>query len=624
MSTNKMFTVDKFLGINESADGNTEIKMGEASRMENWFVTDGFNLTLRPGIRRVGIGTVRDPQTIFATWAGFVGEVEYFIICDFDSEQDRLWVYSRAEDGAFVLEWHQDGALGLTQWEDPMVKIFSYAGHLYVMSKNRLVWYTDNGFEDAPIYVPLVIAGSDPEGGGTTLENINMLTEKRRITFTADGESADYQLPVEAVSIDMIIIDNEEQEISSVGSWNSKSRIFTFNDPPIKGIGNVEIVYSSDKSETNKTFLRLAGMKLVEAYNGSTETRIFFAGDGTNICFYSGVPESGDLSLLYFPAMNEVSVDMSDSPVTGMIRHYSKLLVFKPDGTYSITYEPVTLEDGNTIAGFYLRNVNKGFGHDVVSQIQTVNNYPRTISHGGIYEWRITSSYYKDERYAKRISDMVNRSLESCDITKVVDVDDNVNKTYYIFLNDDDGTVLVNRYGLTNDGIWCIYKSQLCKNVTSAFMMSDVMIFCNDKEAFFFDTSYNVDAPETIGGESTQIKAIWESGYMSFGADFRRKYSSNLYVSVLPDGMSRITVTASTDRREEYMEKMISTDLFNWSTVTFPTWTFNISSTPGIKRVRLKVKKFVYYKLILKVEEYGASANVLGYDQEVRFSSMAK
>ena len=47
----KMFTVDKFLGINESGDGDTELKMGEASKMENFLVTDAYNLTLRPGVR---------------------------------------------------------------------------------------------------------------------------------------------------------------------------------------------------------------------------------------------------------------------------------------------------------------------------------------------------------------------------------------------------------------------------------------------------------------------------------------------------------------------------------------------------------------------------------------------
>jgi hypothetical protein len=72
------------------------------------------------------------------------------------------------------------------------------------------------------------------------------------------------------------------------------------------------------------------------------------------------------------------------------------------------------------------------------------------------------------------------------------------------------------------------------------------------------------------------------------------------------------------------MEKEITTNVFNWATANFVDWTFDTNDTPKIKRIRLKIKKFVYYKLIFRVERDGAKATVLGYDQEVRFASMAK
>ena len=75
-----MFTVDKFLGINEAADGYTELKMGEASKMENFFVTDAFNLTVRPGIQRVDSEKERDPAPILGSWAGYVNKQEYLLI----------------------------------------------------------------------------------------------------------------------------------------------------------------------------------------------------------------------------------------------------------------------------------------------------------------------------------------------------------------------------------------------------------------------------------------------------------------------------------------------------------------------------------------------------------------
>lgn len=622
----KMFTVDKFLGVNEAADGYTELKMGEASRMVNFYITDACNLEVRPGIRRVDFELERDPAPILASWAGHMSEQEFLVICDFAEGQDRLWMYitdAGDADGHRVF-YHQDGALGLTSAEDAKVKIFPFGGKIYVMSKAKTVAYKNGTFQEEPPYVPLVTTGASPGGGGTALENINLLSALRRIDYSADGSSTAYVLPAEATGVTAITIDNVSQDVASAGSFDAASHTFTFAAAPIKGVGNVEITYTTDATQAEANRMQIINCPLVEAYNGSTDTRLFVAGDGTNVCYYTGVPQSGEVTALYFPAMNEVAVDMSGSPVTGLRRHYSKLLVFKPDGTYTISYEPVTLADGSTIAGFYLRSANREFGNDVLGQVQTVNNYPRTVTKNGIYEWRITSSYYQDERYAKRISDKVGTSLKSADVSKIVTCDDNFDKTYYVFLNDEKGTVLVNRYAIGNDGIWSIYQSDLCKGVKNAMVYAGAMVFVTGRDVLFFDVGASMDAALTTGGESLQIKALWESGYMDFGSDFRRKYSSRIYVSLLPQSHSALTVTASTDKRETYLEKFLTANVFSWNNVSFQHWSFEMNGTPRIQRVRLKVKKFVYYKLIFKVEEAGARATVLSFDQQVRFSSMVK
>lgn len=622
-SGTKMFTVDKFLGINEAADGYTELKMGQASRMVNWKVTDGYNITVRPGIRRIDPEKTRSPAPILASWAGFVGETEYLVIVDFSGGTDRIWMYQREEDGTHTVHHTQSGALGLTSAENAYVKIFAFSGKLYVMSSGNAVSYSGGQFTVEEPYIPLVITGASPEGGGTPLEGINLLSRYRRIDYSADGTATAYKLPEEATGVAKIMIDNTPQSLEGAGSFDNESRVFTFLSPPEKGVGNVEFTYETDAEEAEKNRMRIVKMTLTEAYNGSSDTRLFVAGDGSNVCFYTGLPQSGEVTALYFPGMNEVAVDMSDSPVTGLVKHYGKLLVFKPDGAYTITYEPVTLTDGSIIAGFYLRSASREFGHEALGQIQTVDNYPRTIFGGAIYEWRITSSFYKDERNAKRVSDAVMRSMERADPSRIVTCDDSDQKTYYVFLNDSEGTVLVNRYALQGD-IWCIYKSELCRNVTAAWKVWNRMVFLSDSEAFFFDEDTATDAAPLGKSEASAIPAVWESGYHSFGADFRRKYSSRIYVSALPEISSELTVTARTDKRAEYMEKTVKTNVFTWPGANFADWTFDTNNTPKIRRLQLKVKKFVYYKLIFKVTGIGKRATVLGYDQQVRFSSMAK
>lgn len=618
-----MFTVDKFLGINESGDGDTELKLGEASKMENFTITDAYNLALRPGVRRLDITNERSPAQILSAWAGFINTEDYLVLCDFFGNRDRIYMYRKTELDSYELFHHQEGALGLTRAENAHVKIFTFNGSLYVMSAVKTVVYEAGEFVEKIPYIPLVIAGAAPAGGGTTLENINLLTGLRRMNYSADGTATDYVLPAEAVGVESVTIDNVVQG-SSIGSFQAATHTFKFSQAPAKGVGNVEITYRTDDAAAEKARMQIITCTLHEEYNGSTDTRLFVAGNGTNMCYYTGVTQEGEATALYFPAMNEVAVDMSGSAVTGLVRHYSKLLVFKNDCTHSISYEPVTLTDGTTVAGFYLRPMNREFGHEITGQVQTVNNYPRTITKDGLYEWRITSSYYKDERYAQRISDMVENSFRYADIHKIVTCDDDFQKNYYVFLNDDAGTVLVNRYELNKGNTWCIYKSPIFRNVRHAMIFAGKMVFCNETEAFLIDETLAYDAAIVPGEESTAIPAVWESGFLSFGADFRRKYSSEIYVSVQPQTASYLVVTAETDKRDDYLEKVIENNVFNWNTANFIDWTFNTNSTPTINRIRLKVKKFIYYKMIFKIDKPGARATVLGFDQKIRFASMAK
>ena len=219
---------------------------------------------------------------------------------------------------------------------------------------------------------------------------------------------------------------------------------------------------------------------------------------------------------------------------------------------------------------------------------------------------------------------MVEKTLKAADIARVKVCDDNFSKTYYVFLNDEEGTVLVNRYDLGKNGLWCIYKADLFRDVRNAMVSHGVMVFTNGKEAFRLDSNQVYDVSTEYGGEKQQIKAVWESGYMDFGADFQRKYSSEIYISMLPQTHSSLFITAATDRREEYVKKEITSNIFSWSGADFRWWTFNTNVAPKINRVRLKVKKFVYYKLIFSIETEGAQATILGYDQTVRYGSMAK
>lgn len=114
------------------------------------------------------------------------------------------------------------------------------------------------------------------------------------------------------------------------------------------------------------------------------------------------------------------------------------------------------------------------------------------------------------------------------------------------------------------------------------------------------------------------------AGHMAFGEDFTRKYSVTTWVSVKPTDNANLEVSARSDRKSGYADKAVSMCLSTFRSSDFGQWSFLTSRSPKIKRLKLKVKKFVYDQLILKSCYRASDATVLGVDLEVRYGGKAK
>lgn len=628
MNKAKIFTVDKFLGLNEAADGSTELKLGEAAKMENFCVTHGYNLKTRPGVTpMVNIQPEVSNDQIAAMWVGTIGNRECMVLLYWKSAPAypdvpvlHIAVYEKAGDGYTQLAYVPIEGIGeicpvkLICMNDSVYAFAFVTGNPASRVNARIHLDAEGNLKISAsemVYTPLILTGGNPAGGGTMLEPINILWNACYLEYSADGEATAYVLPSDVSSVSSVTVDGEKV----TGAYDEASHTFTFDAAPAKGINNVR--FHARLNTDPAAYEKFIAMEHWEAYNGATDTRLFFYGDGTNICYYTGVPTYG--TGLYIPAGNEIAVDSSASAITGMARHLSRLMVFKPDGAFTINYEPVTLADGSVIAGFYVRTASRNTGNEMNGQIQTVENYPRTFCAGNLYEWRHSASYYPDERYAKLISQRVCRTLAAADPLKIVTCDDNVAGDYYMFLNDDAGTVLVNHY---RQDAWSMYKSQLFQNIRFAACPRGDVLFANATAVFRFDPNNAYDTAPM--GLNLPIEAVFESGFMAFGADYKRKYSSNLWVSLLPECTSWLEITVKTDRRSDYLTKIVSNALACFAHLDFSNFSFQTYAAPKIRRIKLKVKKFVYYQLILRVSKEGASATVLGYDQQVRYSSDVK
>ena len=584
----KIYQIQKFLGLHESSDGDTQIKMGESPAMVNWQVTTQGHLRTRPGAK--AIHTFSGP--VRGLWAGHIG--------------GRARVLCAADGGVWSIE---DGNLERIGdiWDD-WTTFFVFGGKVYILNGHEYMKWDGEGYVDTVDgYIPIVVTAAEPaSGAGTTLENPNLLTGKRRVRYVSDGETVAYLLPAgnTLASVDKVTIDGA---VVSGYTVNKTARTVTFTTAPAEGSNNVEITYT----ELTPDRAKIEAMRFSEMFNGANDSRVFVYGDGSAKAYYCGIPfDSGIPSAEYFPDLYEMMVGDSTTPITAMIKHYDKLLTFKPDGTFSTAAGTMTLEDGTVIPAFTTNTMNREVGNEPMGQVRLVYNYPRSIHDGSIYDWTISS--VRDERNSKLASQRVAESMQEADVDSVFTFDDDMLHEYYIFLNDAAGNVLVHNY-ITD--IWYKYD-RLPARCACRAGKTVYLGFTNGKLCTF--------SHENKADDDSAILTKWESGNMDFGSDYLRKHSSLVWVSLKPAENARVFVTAKSDRRSEYAEKEVFCNTANFWHVNFNHFSFETNHRPKMRRVKLKVKKFAFYKLIIRSEVPNGEATVLGIDMRVRFTGYVK
>lgn len=429
-------------------------------------------------------------------------------------------------------------------------------------------------------------------GGGTSYEQVNKLTAKRSQLFSATGDSITFKLNEENISaVYRVEIDGEVK----TGGYtvDTAQGAVTFAEPPELGMNNVQIWWTAGESYR----AQVTAMRYAELYNGATDNRVFIYGDGSNEAFYSGLDSNGSATAEYFPDLNEIAVGESNTPITAMIRHYNRLLVFKTDSAYSIYTQLMSLADGSTIPGFYLTPVNRSLGNEAPGQARLVENRPRTVDGRSIYEWKSTSSSGNitgDERNAGRVSQKVEDTLKSFRMKDALCFYDKIRHEYYCVY---DGTAAVQN---TENGAWYIYTE---------FPAAEMIVYKDELYYATADGWLRHFSRDYRGDNGQPIDALWESGALSFSRDYIRKYSLSLWVGIKPESGAAITVSAETER-EKLAEKEVRAGTG--------------TQQPRMERVKLKASKFTYYRIIFSSRSAETTATIVSTDVDVKLTSVVR
>lgn len=583
----RVVQIRRWLGLNESPDGDTGLKGGEGAVMKNFRVTREGHLQLRPGsatVCRLSDGPVR------GLWQGFVeGKRQVLAACG-----GHLWRITPQEEGL----WEKEE---LGEIHDGRTTFFGFDRKVYLLTGGGY-YYWDGAGRVRPVegYVPLVAVATPPAGGGTELEGLNLLTGKRRQRFSPDGSATVFQL-CESDIDEVTAVEGTELSYTV----DKKAGKLTFAKAPAAGTDCLTVTYRKGEGQREQ----VEKMTCAERYSGAADARVFLYGDGSNSCLYSGLEENGRPSAEYFPALNSLTVDSANTPITGMIRHYDRLLCFKSDAAYAISQGSLTLADGRVEPAFYVTTVNREVGNVPLGQVRLVDNDPRTLFAGGCYQWASTLSATRDERNARRLSRRVAQTLAGFDLAGCVTYDDGAEEEYYIACGE---KCLVHNYG--NDS-WYLYEGL------------DVAVMERLEEGLCFGTGDGRLCRLSRACRNDDARAIdarWESGAMDFDRAWLGKYSAYVWCAIKPEAQALLHMTAETDGRSGYPVKTLAAGLSSFGHASFAHWSFGVNRKPKVIRSRLKVKGCTYWKLILSSRSASATATVLEVDVKARYGGMAK
>ena len=597
--------IKEFLGLNENPDGDTHIKTGEMSEMRNFRITRDKHLQIRPGQKTVlNLRTAWDAWAVAHTpptqsprfcgaWQGAVGGLDHII----------------AAFGGVLFDISLDAAtakaIGTCTEDD--TSFFGFGGKVYLLNGHEYMCWdggADTSFAEVEGYIPTVQTAVNPQGYGTLLENVNRLTGKRKVKYSPDGSATVFYLPEKEVD-EVVQVEGTDK------TWtlDKAKGTVTFASAPEKGTNTVTITYRKGNGER----AQVTKMRFAEFFNGATDTRVFLYGDGTNKTIYSGMDlDKGVATAEYFPDLYEAAIGDENTPITALIRHHSRLLVFKPSSAWSVDYNITTTASGAVTTAFYVIPVNRQFGNEAPGQVQLLENNPLTLDGKSIYQWKATTSsgnVTSDNRNASRVSDRVRNTIGSFNFPETVTFNRKDESEFWFLYG---GTAAILNYA--ND-TWYLYSNMPFRHMEE--VSGEVYGFTEDGKVIHVSRQYRND-------DGADIDAYAATGSMDFDKDWLLKYSPMIFVALQPESGARVNVTVETNRRSDYPDKLVSAGLSTFAHANFAHWSFGTNRKPQVRRVKMKVKKATFYKLIFRSLSASATATVLETDVQLRYSGNVK
>jgi hypothetical protein len=486
--------------------------------------------------------------------------------------------------------------------QDTSMDSFVLGGKMYFLNGGDYFCYDGVNCTQVTPYIPTLLISKvpGPNGGGTLLEDFNLLGAGFKETFSGDNTGKDFYLSLKDLDATPVTakVDNVDKVEGTDFTVDRATGKVSFTGTPPTGTNNVEVTAFKTQAGFPE---RIKKCTFHVLFGGTNDTRVFVSGnpDLPNHMWRSGLYDP-----TYFPENGFYKVGSDREKITGFVKQYDFLVIEKESSKGNMQYQ---LDNGEP--SFPIKPLNDHVGTIAPKTIQVIENNPISLGKTGVHI--LTQSNVRDERNIVHVSANVDRKLLSePNLKEAISID--FDRKYWLAVNN---KVYVYDYGINE---WYIYD-----NIpASCFLELDgTLYFGGEGRLYRFKKESELN-PFTDDG--TPINAYWKSKYFTFEADHLRKVVDRVFFSMKPYTRTSADIYYTTDKKVSNLVKTKRMDMMDFSMFEFPFFSFVRSTFPQEVMVKIKAKKITHFQIKIVNNKPDESLGLLSLGIKFRYGSEVK
>lgn len=304
----------KFQGVDFSDNITSETRSPDALNMWKNYRVLGKQIETRPGIEE----QLTFENDVYGLFFYTINNVNHWVI----------------HSGTSLYDYNPDtkkiNLIKSTGMNPRKSSFFIYNNILYIIDGINYLEYDGSTIKSVIGTIPITTLARKPEGGGTQYQDINLISDYRKNSFWADGESTEYHLDATNVdNTDVKVWINDVLQENTKYSVDGTNGIIIFLTAPEKAIDQDNVVVQFKKI-VNGYSNKLKKCTLTAIF----DNRVFFSGnqDYPNAIFWCSYNDPR-----YISDMNYALEGTDLAKVKSMVAGNNALWVFKESSQANTT-----------------------------------------------------------------------------------------------------------------------------------------------------------------------------------------------------------------------------------------------------------------------------------------------